>query len=611
MKRRSARVLLAGLLFSVAPCEAQKEAPEKDIIYNKSVEYEIEESSEGTYALSSRVAIDMKFLSERAAKTEVITIGEPFYATVTKVNVKHNGSSVSNANIVYGVAPRTDVFLSDSKQYTVALPSSMKPGDVISYSYRQQFADVAFLPIQFVPNIDYVDGYRISFQHPEDMSIDFEFYFPLDTVRYTIDRSDAEVTKLSFTKLDHIEGLKYYSSDTYRVAALITLKKGERAINPTRARDFVAWYSGQADLRPMLDSTNGSLLADRLQGRKSMVDTLAAIHDFVRATIRYIADERGINAFVARHPSITLKQQYGDCKDRAALVAAIAREYSIPVHMATLQSAEDARFEGVHVGMFNHVICAYQSGMQTLFFDPTAKYCEFGNLPDNDIGRRAFILDPVNPRFETIRMPLRDASLDIQLTAHMDSLNNCTGTIVLRNDLLSGGRHAQHDLTDEKFVDVMKSIISTRLYQIKLNQFKILSEDYREMRISVTGDLSRFVIASEAKSFVPQTPFTLFDNDILERQTDPYPLDFSATENLNLRLVLYAPNTVSQPESLRYGGPEYSFATRSSHSSGRHTFEYQYMRNVKTVSASNKEAFLQFHKAYLASKRNVFTITRR
>ncbi len=125
--------------------------------------------------------------------------------------------------------------------------------------------------------------------------------------------------------------------------------------------------------------------------REKVIDTwVRRIHE----KVRYVGIELGDGSLVPRKPGETLKRQYGDCKDKAALLVAALRAQGIRAHVALLQagSGTDVERELPGLGEFNHAI-AYVPGEKPLWIDVTAENFRVGALPEGDQGRLALVAD--------------------------------------------------------------------------------------------------------------------------------------------------------------------------------------------------------------------------
>ena len=124
--------------------------------------------------------------------------------------------------------------------------------------------------------------------------------------------------------------------------------------------------------------------------REIAVRLLAA----VQRDIRYAGVEFGEGSIVPRTPAETLKNKYGDCKDKATLLVAMLRRAGVPAHVALLRSGGagtyDVEPELPGLGYFNHVIVVVE-GDEPLWIDPTDEFARAGELPDSDQGRLALI----------------------------------------------------------------------------------------------------------------------------------------------------------------------------------------------------------------------------
>jgi hypothetical protein len=120
-----------------------------------------------------------------------------------------------------------------------------------------------------------------------------------------------------------------------------------------------------------------------------------AIANFLQRDIRYVAIEIGIGGFQPHPAADIFKHRYGDCKDKANLMAAMLQSVGINSQLVLIHTAHGAVAEDMPSTNFNHEIIAidlpadappYRSvvtastGKKYLIFDPTDEYTPVGDL---------------------------------------------------------------------------------------------------------------------------------------------------------------------------------------------------------------------------------------
>jgi transglutaminase-like putative cysteine protease/tetratricopeptide (TPR) repeat protein len=138
-----------------------------------------------------------------------------------------------------------------------------------------------------------------------------------------------------------------------------------------------------------------SLVGKLIAGKVSRDEKAAAILAYLDREVRYTGVEFGESAMVPHSPNETLGRKYGDCKDKASLLAAMLRVANIPAYIALLNagSREDVAPDLPGMGMFDHAI-VYVPGPPDLWIDATDEYARLGEIPNVDQGRRALIARP-------------------------------------------------------------------------------------------------------------------------------------------------------------------------------------------------------------------------
>jgi transglutaminase-like putative cysteine protease len=112
------------------------------------------------------------------------------------------------------------------------------------------------------------------------------------------------------------------------------------------------------------------------QWRKEAADDagriIAALR-FVQDNVRYTGIEIGPGAYQPTDPARVLQRRYGDCKDKALLLATLLQAMNIDAQPALVSTWLRSEIENVLPGprMFDHVIVRIRSGGRTYWFDAT------------------------------------------------------------------------------------------------------------------------------------------------------------------------------------------------------------------------------------------------
>ena len=164
-------------------------------------------------------------------------------------------------------------------------------------------------------------------------------------------------------------------------------------------RDVGLWYTeltrGRREASPEIRQKATALTSSAA----TPLEKMRALARFVQRDIRYVAIELGIGGYQP-HPAVDVfTHRYGDCKDKATLMASMLKEIGIESYYVVINSERGAVTLEMpaHMGGFDHVILAIQlpAGMddpslvavmphpklgRLLFFDPTSELTPFGRL---------------------------------------------------------------------------------------------------------------------------------------------------------------------------------------------------------------------------------------
>src|SRR5205823_3536953 len=95
------------------------------------------------------------------------------------------------------------------------------------------------------------------------------------------------------------------------------------------------------------------------EGKTGTIEKIRALGAFVQHDVRYVAIEIGIGGYQPHPAPQTFSNRYGDCKDKATLLATMLREVGINSYLVLAQTNRGVVVPSFPSAMsFNHMIIA-------------------------------------------------------------------------------------------------------------------------------------------------------------------------------------------------------------------------------------------------------------
>ena len=578
-----------------------------DIIVSKKITMEINEKG-GRYVIKSDYDIQKILNSNRSLEDDFSTIGESYVGDISKISAKHNGEKIKTKFEVY--PSPADAFFSTYKLHVISYPFDIDVGDTINYSYREEIEEIAYIPIYKLYNDEYTELFNLSVHHDEELKIEFEVIFSHNQLDYEIQHPSPDNSILRFQNIPERKTLPFYQESNWQAVIALKIFVRDSLITASTPQKFTNWYQDLTPLSPELLSKDKQFMQDELSQYLSPREKLQHINNYVKSTYRYVQDLRPSHLITPFTPSEILHSGYGDCKDRACLVSAIAKEAGMNVYMATVSEDLFIDYPYTHPYLYNHVICYYEDESEQIFFDPTAKYQSFNNLPDYLDQKQALILDPENPRTVILESELREPSFEILIKGSMDSLSTCKAVLVVRERIKSIIQSSKDTFTSYQYTNFLNDFISSYFYKMTISQLEELEQNEDEITFSANVDLSTFVIAGKAKKYIPMIPFTLFSSDILKREDDSLALLFDKKIKVNLQIRLKSDTLKVVPDSLVLPKTNFTYfsSAAENHTADSVMFDYSYTRSAKKLDGEDKFKFIQFSREYINSKNQMYQL---
>jgi hypothetical protein len=163
-------------------------------------------------------------------------------------------------------------------------------------------------------------------------------------------------------------------------------------------------------------------VADLTANRPTLFTKMVALAEFIQKDIRYVAIELGIGGWQPHAAGETFSHRYGDCKDKATLLASLLKEIGIDSYLVPIHTKRGGvtPLTPPHVASFNHAILAIHlpDGAndpalvavlqdvklgRLLIFDPTDEITPFGSVRGALQASYALLVTPGGG--ELIRIP--------------------------------------------------------------------------------------------------------------------------------------------------------------------------------------------------------------
>lgn len=143
-----------------------------------------------------------------------------------------------------------------------------------------------------------------------------------------------------------------------------------------------AYYKGfTKNLNQTEDPTLKAITLKITENLTSDDDKIKSIFYWVKDNIKYIAFENGYEGFVPREASLICERKFGDCKDMASIITAMAKYANVKNVFICWIGTRDIPYsynELATPGVDNHMIAVYKKDNEYIFLDATDKETIYG-----------------------------------------------------------------------------------------------------------------------------------------------------------------------------------------------------------------------------------------
>ncbi len=203
---------------------------------------------------------------------------------------------------------------------------------------------------------------------------------------------------------------------------------------------------------------------DLTRNAKSDAEKIQALYNYVSTKFRYIGISLGIGRYQPHAAADVLSNDYGDCKDKHTLFAALLAAENIKAFPVLINSTQKIDPDVPSPSQFDHVITALPQHNGFLFLDTTPEVAPFGFLLAGLRDKQALVI-PDNGPVQLVRTPA-DPPFKSFFNFQADGALDDSGTLVSKMQMTFRGdaellyRLAMRQAAQPQWNEVMQRISS-------------------------------------------------------------------------------------------------------------------------------------------------------
>jgi len=399
----------------VKPPEAAKQKPdysqEAVVVEQLSSAYRFERDGTGQREQTLRVKIQSEAGVERFGQLvfDYSSANEKLdmdYVRVRKADGTVVNAAVSDIQDLTAPVAREAPVYTDLKQKHITVPG-LRPGDVLEYhmvwNISTPLAQNQFwLEHYFVTKRLIVLDDQLTVNIPAASKVKLKTEPGFDpTIKEDNDRR-IYLWKHSNLKPDSEEDEKKETEDDAQSEEADEFHPHVQLTTFQSWEEVGQWYATLQKDRIVPDEKIKVKAEEVIRGLQTEQDKVKALYEYVAKNFRYVSLSLGQGRYQPHLAADIMVNQYGDCKDKHTLLAAMLASTGLRAYPVLMNSSRKLDADMPSPGQFDHVITAIPLGNETLWADTTAEVAPAGLLAPPLRNKKALMIPTAGPaRLET------------------------------------------------------------------------------------------------------------------------------------------------------------------------------------------------------------------
>jgi len=379
-------------------------------------------------------------------------------------------------------------------------------------------------------------------------------------------------------------------------------------------QEVAQWY---AKLEQGRTQPNAEIRAKTLElvlGRATELEKTQSLYDYVSKNIRYVSLSFGLARYQPHSAADVFANQYGDCKDKHTLLAAMLESAGIHADAVLIPFSRKLDTSVPSPSQFDHVITAVPNGDELTWMDSTAEVAPF-RLLSSVLRNKSALLVPPDGAGKIVETPVDPPFLStqrVEIEAQVSDLGKLSAKLryFIRGDNEFALRVAFRRTPQNQWKELGQTIAALDGIHGDISAVKPSdpSDTENPFELDLEFSQANFLDWSSKKAKIPVPLLVIGMPDVSENSTDPIKIGSPLDVTMNLRLTLPSSFTARPPVAVAIDRDYADF--KSSYHFEDHTLVAARTMNFKMreLPASRRSDYLAFARAVESDEGQVLVV---
>ncbi len=266
----------------------------------------------------------------------------------------------------------------DYRQKHITVPG-LRPGEELEYEYVT-VTHTPLAPGQFWMEHDFAKSgtvldEQLELNVPKDRTIKLKTK-PGDDPKIT-EEDGRRIYRWTSSHIDKDENDKKKDKEKEKKASKEPEPPAVQMTTFSSWEELGRWYARLEKERRQPTAEIRAKAADLTKGKKTDLDKIQALYDYVGPNFRYISLSFGVGRFQPHAAADVLHNEYGDCKDKHTLLASLLEASGYHVSSVLINSGRKLDADIPSPSQFDHVFTQVPLGKEEIWMDSTTEVAPF------------------------------------------------------------------------------------------------------------------------------------------------------------------------------------------------------------------------------------------